>query len=46
MAEWVQSGKDGFLQIVWCNIRCLNPEVEDGGVADVFNLIRSEKTGS
>ncbi len=42
-AEWAESGKEELPEIVWRNIRCLDPGLEDGGVGGVVYRIRTEK---
>ena len=41
--EWAESGKEEPLEIVWRNVRCLDPGLENGGVGGVVYTIRSEK---
>jgi hypothetical protein len=41
--EWAESGKEQPPEIVWRNIRCLDPGFEDGGVGGVVYSIRMEK---
>lgn len=43
LAEWAESGKDGLPEIVYRNIRCMDPGLEDGGVGGVVYRIRMEK---
>lgn len=42
-AEWADSGKEDPPEIVWRNVRCLDPGLEDGGVGGVVYRIRVEK---
>ncbi len=42
-AEWAESGKEELAEIVWRNVRCLDPGLEDGGVGGVVYRIHSEK---
>ena len=44
--EWAESGKEELPEIVWRNVRCLDPGLEDGGVGGVVYRIHSEKTGT
>ena len=41
--EWAESGKEEQPEIVWRNIRCLDPGLEDGGVGGVVYRIGIEK---
>ena len=41
--EWADSGKEALPEIVWRNVRCLDPGFEDGGVGGVVYNIRTEK---
>ena len=41
--EWAESGKEELPEIVWRNVRCLDPGLEDGGVGGVVYAIYSEK---
>jgi len=41
--EWAESGKEELPEIVWRNVRCLDPGLEDGGVGGVVYTIHSEK---
>ncbi len=43
MAEWAESGKEELPEIVFRNIRCLDPGFEDGGVGGVIYQIHFEK---
>lgn len=42
-AEWAESGKEDPPEIVFRNVRCLDPGLEDGGVGGVVYRIRMEK---
>ena len=42
-AEWADSGKEELPEIVWRNVRCLDPGLEDGGVGGVVYRIHAEK---
>ena len=42
-AEWADGGKEKLPEIVWRNVRCLDPGLEDGGVGGVVYRIRLEK---
>ena len=42
-AEWAESGKEELPEIVWRNVRCLDPGLEDGGVGGVVYHIHAEK---
>lgn len=42
-AEWADSGKEELPEIVWRNVRCLDPGYDDGGVGGVVYRIRTEK---
>jgi hypothetical protein len=44
--EWAESGKEEPPEIVFRNVRCLDPGSEDGGVGGVVYRIRMEKMGS
>jgi hypothetical protein len=41
--EWAESGKEELPEIVWRNVRCLDPGLDDGGVGGVVYTIDSEK---
>lgn len=41
--EWAESGKEELPQIVWRNVRCLDPGLNDGGVGGVVYTIYAEK---
>jgi hypothetical protein len=41
--EWAESGKEELPEIVFRNVRCLDPGLEDGGVGGVVYTIRGEK---
>jgi hypothetical protein len=41
--EWAESGKEELPEIVFRNVRCLDPGFEDGGVGGVVYRIHSEK---
>jgi len=41
--EWAESGKEELPEIVFRNVRCLDPGLEDGGVGGVVYTIRNEK---
>lgn len=41
--EWAESCKEELPEIVWRNVRCLDPGLEDGGVGGVVYNIHSEK---
>jgi len=41
--EWAESGKEELPEIVWRNVRCLDPGLEDGGVGGVVYTIHAEK---
>ena len=43
VAEWADSGKEELPEIVWRNVRCLDPGFEDGGVGGVVYRIHAEK---
>jgi len=45
-AEWAESGKETPAEIVWRNVRCLDPGLENGGVGGVIYNIRTEPMGS
>ncbi len=42
-AEWAESGKEKIAEIVWRNVRCLDPGFENGGVGGVGYTIHFEK---
>lgn len=42
--EWAGAGKEQLPEIVFRNVRCLDPGLEDGGVGGVVYRIHSEKT--
>lgn len=42
-AEWANSGKKRLPEIVWRNVRCLDPGPTEGGVGGVVYRIRAEK---
>jgi len=42
-AEWLESGKKELPEIVFRNVRCLDPGLEDGGVGGVVYRIHAEK---
>ena len=44
--EWAESGKEELPEIIFRNVRCLDPGLEDGGVGGVVYRIRTEKTTS
>ena len=44
--EWAESGKEELPEIVFRNVRCLDPGLEDGGVGGVVYRIRTEKITS
>jgi hypothetical protein len=44
-AEWGESGKESLAEIVWRNVRCLDPGLENGGVGGVIYNIRFEPMG-
>ena len=44
--EWAESGKEELPEIVFRNVRCLDPGLEDGGVGGVVYRIRTEKMTS
>ncbi len=44
--EWAESGKEELPEIVFRNVRCLDPGLEDGGVGGVVYRIRMEKVDS
>ena len=44
--EWAESGKEELPEIVWRNVRCLDPGLEDGGVGGVVYTIYTEKTAA
>jgi len=44
--EWAESGKEELPEIVFRNVRCLDPGLEDGGVGGVVYRIRLEKVDS
>jgi hypothetical protein len=41
--EWAESGRDALPEIVWRNVRCLDPGLDHGGVGGVVYRIHSEK---
>ena len=41
--EWAESGKEELPEIVFRNVRCLDPGLEDGGLGGVVYRIRTEK---
>ena len=41
--EWADARKEKLPEIVWRNVRCLDPGLEDGGVGGVVYRIRLEK---
>ena len=41
--EWADAGKEELPEIVWRNVRCLDPGLQDGGVGGVVYQIRLEK---
>ena len=41
--EWAESGKEELPEIVWRNVRCLDPGLEDGGTGGVVYTIYAEK---
>ena len=43
MFEWADSGKEELPEIVFRNVRCLDPGLEDGGVGGVVYRIHAEK---
>ena len=43
VAEWAEAGKEDLPEIVFRNVRCLDPGLEDGGVGGVIYRIRVEK---
>ena len=43
MAAWAESGKEELPEIVFRNVRCLDPGFEDGGVGGVVYRIHAEK---
>ena len=45
-AEWARSGKEEMPEIVFRNVRCLDPGLEDGGLGGVVYRIRLEKMGA
>ena len=42
-AEWAESGREQLPEIVFRNVRCLDPGLENGGVGGVVYTIRNEK---
>jgi hypothetical protein len=42
-AEWAESGKEELSEIVFRNIRCMDPGFEDGGVGGVVYRVYAEK---
>ena len=45
-AEWADTGKEELPEVVWRNVRCLDPGLEDGGVGGVVYRIRLERTNT
>jgi len=45
VAEWGESGKESLPEIVFRNIRCLDPGFEDGGIGGVIYRVGLEKMG-
>jgi len=43
MSEWAESGKEELPEIVFRNVRCLDPGLEDGGVGGVVYRIHAKK---
>jgi hypothetical protein len=43
VSEWAEAGKEDLPEIVFRNVRCLDPGLEDGGVGGVIYRIRVEK---
>ena len=43
MFEWADSGKEELPEIVFRNVRCLDPGLEDGGIGGVVYRIHAEK---
>ena len=43
VGEWAESGREELPEIIWRNVRCLDPGFEDGGVGGVVYSIRMEK---
>jgi hypothetical protein len=43
VAEWAESGKEDLPEVVFRNVRCLDPGFEVGGVGGVSYRIRVEK---
>ncbi len=41
--EWAESGREELPEIIWRNVRCLDPGFEDGGIGGVVYSIRMEK---
>jgi len=41
-AEWAESGKEELAEIVWRNVRCLDPGLDDGGVGGAVYTIHGE----
>ena len=41
--EWAESGKEELPEIVFRNVRCLDPGLEDGGIGGVVYRIHNEK---
>ena len=41
--EWAESGKEELPEMVFRNVRCLDPGFEDGGIGGVVYRIRAEK---
>ncbi len=42
-AEWAESGKKEEPEIVWRNVRCLDPGLADGGIGGVVYRLHAEK---
>jgi len=40
--EWAESGKEELPEIVWRNVRCLDPGLDDGGVGGAVYTIHAE----
>ena len=40
--EWAVSGKEELPEIVWSNVRCLDPGIDNGGLREVVYSIRIE----
>lgn len=43
LAEWAESGKDELPEIVYRNVRCMDPGVENGGIGGVIYRFRLEE---